>query len=127
MWARVCHIASIRHSALHPEISHGQSVALFYPAWGEMSCLGSIERFAEVVDILQPGLATSERERAGSFADHIERLLCSLDMRKQLSDFGVSSGEVQPLVERVAGDLNINPVPVSLDKLQCLLTSLVGG
>ena len=100
-------------------------MALFYPAWGEMSWSGNIERFAEVVDILQPGLTSSKQAKAASFPEHVERFLGSLNMCRRLGDFGVTPEDVPRLVERVAGDLSINPVPVNKLDVSNLLKRLL--
>ena len=65
--------------ALHPEISHGQSVAAFYPHWAAFSWRGAVERFARIAEIVDPELTGDNVARraaacAGALAGFIRRV-----------------------------------------------------
>jgi alcohol dehydrogenase class IV len=111
--------------ALHPEISHGQSVALFYPHWIRFSHPGAVERFARIAESLDPGLsALPVAERAAACSGAVSRVLQRTGMSKRLRDFGVRADELPVVAENVAGDLSINPVPVRKCDVPDILTAV---
>jgi alcohol dehydrogenase class IV len=104
--------------ALHPEIAHGQSVALFYPYWARFSYRGNAGRFAAIAEILASHVAgLSVERRADAFADVITEFLQRIGLRRSLTDFGVTEEEVPLLADRVVGDLAVNPVPMERSRL----------
>ena len=104
--------------ALHPEISHGQSVALFYCPWITFSYRGNVSRFADIARIMAPDSASmSHRSCASGLSAMVGEFLDRLGMSQSLADFGVTDEEVPDLVQRVAGDLTANPVPITPDAL----------
>ncbi len=104
--------------ALHPEISHGQSVALFYGPWISFSYRGNVSRFADIARIMAPDSASMSTESCASgLSAMVGEFLDRLGLSQSLADFGVTDEEVPDLVQRVAGDLTANPVPVTPDAL----------
>ncbi len=104
--------------ALHPEIPHGQSVALFYPSWVRSCYQGNIVRFARITGILRPSLARlSEECKAAECAEVVAEFLDGIGLLKGMADFGVTAAEIPKLVANVAGDLSLNPIPVDPNNL----------
>jgi alcohol dehydrogenase class IV len=111
--------------ALHPEISHGQSVALFYPHWAFFSWAGAPERFARVAELLDPCLGSLDvGQGAEAGIDALEALLRKVGLARRLQDFGVCSDELPILAENVAGDLSVNPIPLSRSDVTSFLASV---
>jgi alcohol dehydrogenase class IV len=99
--------------ALHPEIPHAQAVACFYPAWAETSWPGCPDRFADLTALLDPGSASlSVTQRARDFARAVVDFARRLGLELCLSSWGVGVDELPLLIERVAGDIRVNPVAV---------------
>jgi alcohol dehydrogenase len=112
--------------ALHPEISHGQSVALFYCQWISFSYRGNVPRFAEIAKIMAPDTASMSTEaRASGLSAIVGEFLGHIGLSRSLADFGVSDEEVPNLVRRVAGDLTVNPVPIQREALSELFSQVL--
>jgi alcohol dehydrogenase class IV len=114
--------------ALHPEIAHGQSVALFYPHWASFSWRGAVERFARIAEIVDPDLSGLDVERraaacGGALAGFIRRVGLGAGMR----DLGVLADELPAVAENVAGDLSVNPIPVRKSEVPGILAAVFGG
>ncbi len=109
--------------ALHAEISHGQSVAFFYCPWISFSYRGNVSRFADIARIMAPDLASMSPESCASgLSAIVGEFLDRLGLSRSLADFGVTDEEVPDLVQRVAGDLTANPVPITPDALTQLFS-----
>ncbi len=109
--------------ALHPEISHGQSVACFYCPWMTFSYRGNVSRFADIARIMAPDTASTSTESCASgLSALVSEFLDHLGLSQSLADFGVTEEEVPDLVRRVAGDLSANPVPIATDALPQLFS-----
>jgi alcohol dehydrogenase len=114
--------------ALHPEISHGQSVALFYPHWARFSYPGAVERFARIAALIDPETAQfSVAERAAACGDVLARFLTRIGLGQTLPEFGVRADELPTIAENVAGDLSVNPVPVRKTDVPALIAAVFGA
>jgi len=112
--------------ALHPEIPHGQSVALFYPSWVKSCFRGSIERFARLTEVFRPDLKTlSTDDKALSFSEVVAQFIDRIGLSRRMADFGVTIDEIPRLVENVAGDLAVNPIPVQRSSLPDIFRELL--
>ena len=112
--------------ALHPNITHGQCVAFFYPSWARLSAAGSPARFAQVARILDPSSAIeNELSDASRCSGLLARLLDKIGLGKPPSAFGVRSADIPQVIERVTGDLSANPVPVSPSDLKTFLVETI--
>jgi len=112
--------------ALFPEITHGQCIAFFHPAWARRSWPGAVRRFGRIARLLDPVSATGQDERdASSCGDLLEELLNAIGLGNPPSAFGVRPVDIPRITERVAGDLSANPVPVSPDDLQSFLEETI--
>jgi alcohol dehydrogenase len=102
--------------ARFPQITHGQAIAFFYPRWTTTSWQGNVERFARVAAIFEPDLARVPLEvAAAKCAECITNFFEKIGLNRPLASFGLNLSEVDvaALADRVRGDLQINPVPVS--------------
>jgi alcohol dehydrogenase class IV len=111
--------------ALHPEISHGQSVALFYPCWAMWSHRGNVERFARVTEILDP--ATRQlpiEQRDAAFAKIIAEFLGRIDLGQGMRACGIQEWELSLLAQKTEGDLSVNPVPFAGEELREFLAEV---
>jgi alcohol dehydrogenase class IV len=112
--------------ALHPEIPHGQSVALFYPNWARSCCRGNVERFARLTEILRPDLTgLSTDAKALAFAEVVAQFIDRIGLSRRMADFGATTDEIPRLVENVAGDLTVNPIPVERSSLPGIFRELL--
>lgn len=109
--------------AQHPEIAHGQAVALFYAGWVRRSWPGCPERFARVSAILDPTTITWPTERAAA--------ACSELLTSWIKRIGLSTSfsslaqvrnaeEIAALTAGVRGDLRANPVPLALSDVNLM-------
>lgn len=111
--------------ALHPEISHGQAVALFYEMWANLSWKGNVERFAMLANALDPeNVQAPSPERAAQFGSLAGDFIRRVGLSTSLVDFGVTEKEIPDLVARVEGDLRVNPVAVRIEELPEFLRCL---
>lgn len=108
--------------AVFPHIAHAQSVAFFFPGWIRNSWPGAIPKFARIARCLDPAtLAISDEEAAASCGDLAAALLTSLGLGNKPAALGITSGDFQRILSRVAGDLSAYPVPVSAESMQQFL------
>jgi alcohol dehydrogenase class IV len=111
--------------ALHPEIPHGQAVALFYEMWAQLSWTGNPERFAMLANVIDPqGSQSLSTERAAQFGPLAGQFIRRVGLRTSPVDFGVTEAEIPDLVARVEGDLRINPVAVVIEEIPKFLRRL---
>ncbi len=112
--------------ALHPEISHGQSVAFFYCPWISFSYRGNMSRFADIARIMAPDTASMSTEScAAGLSAIVGEFLDRLGLSQSLADFGITDEEVPDLARRVAGDLTANPVPIRPEDLPQLFSQIL--
>lgn len=114
--------------ALHPEIPHGQSVALFYPYWLKSCYSGNVERFAVVAETIRPRAASlSAGSRAAAVMEIVAEFIRRIGLGKRMADFGVIADEIPMLCERVVGDLSVNPIPIEREDLPAILSGVLAG
>lgn len=108
---------------LHPEMAHGQSVAIFYPHWISFSYCGNVPRFALIAELLEAGTAgVSAEARASRLPRIMQSFLHRIGLDRSLADYGVTAAEIPDIVARINGDLAANPIPVSRTQLTELVT-----
>lgn len=105
--------------AIHPEISHGQSLAVFYPYWAKLSWKGNTARFAELSYLFDKStIKLTVNERAELFPELITKFIKSIGLKTNICDLGITNKIIPQLIEGAAGDLTINPVPIKKEDLQ---------
>ena len=104
--------------ALFAGIPHAQSVAFFFPAWLRWSWPGAVEKFARVARCLDPaGAPAADADAAERCGDFAEALLERIGLGGSPALFGVARSSIPLVLDRVAGDLTANPVPVNRENL----------
>jgi alcohol dehydrogenase class IV len=108
--------------ALHPTITHGLCIALLYRAWAAHCWHGNVARFAEITKILDPSTSDlPETNRAAMFSEVAANFIQKVGLGRSARDLGVTRADVPAVLERVTGDIRVNPVPVTRDDLSEIL------
>ncbi len=118
------HAAGQPLSGHYPQISHGESLALVYPAFAEFTWPGAVEKFAQVSRIF--GGKGSDQEAARSFSTVIASFLERIDLRCFMEDFGIKAADLGPVLKHAMAfpDHTANPVkPTEKDMLDIYLKS----
>lgn len=111
--------------ALYPDISHGQSLAVFYTYWAKMSWKGNKNRFADISSrIDRSTMNYTLLERAERFPETISNFIKSIGLKTNILELGVSQDIIPKLVKGVEGDLSINPVPVTREQLPGIIQNV---
>lgn len=95
------------------KVSHGQSLAVIYPAFLEYTAPASVERFAIVARLFNSGLASApDDEAAPALKDEITGFLKRVGMHCHLDDFGISKDDVEPILKHCMEfpDVGVNPI-----------------
>lgn len=142
----LCHgmsypVSSLSHHRTHsvagypprPMVPHGMSVVLHAPAVFRFTAAADPPRHlhaARVLGASEADVATAERDGAASsgalLADRVLALMRALDMPNGLSSVGVTSTDVDALVERTLPQhrvLKLSPRPVSAKDLHAMFSS----
>jgi len=121
------------HSMAYPlgiyhKIPHGVAVGLIIPKVVEINVEKGCARYAELLDLVEPGASGGPAEKSRRFAQLLARFPAFEHMDKTLARWGVSSKEVDFLAERgldLKTALGNNPVPFGLDDAKRVLRQLV--
>ncbi len=82
-----------------PQVTHGQSLAVVYPAFTRFTWASAVERFAAVGRVLDPALAGEPETAAAEKAcDAIDDLLKRIGMYTTLDDLGVPENEMDAIL-----------------------------
>jgi alcohol dehydrogenase class IV len=109
-----------------PWVSHGQALAVLYPAFARFTYSAAPEKFAALGRILDPGLlqesAAAAAEQCG---ERIGRFLRQIDLQTDFRSLGVSLEEVRAIAAKgqVLGDYKNNPRIAGPDEMRTLLES----
>jgi alcohol dehydrogenase class IV len=107
------HAAGQPISGHYPHVSHGESLAVIYPAFADFTWQGSVAKFARVARMFNKDLAAADdRTAASGFRREIERFLDSIGMRCYLEDFGIRETDLDPVLKHAMEfpDHQANPV-----------------
>jgi alcohol dehydrogenase class IV len=118
------HAAGQPISGHYPHVSHGESLALVYPAFAEFTWPGAVEKFATVSRIF--GGSGSDEHAAASFAANISSFLESIRLRCFMEDFGIKANDLDPVLKHAMAfpDHTANPVkPTETDMRNIYLKS----
>ena len=81
-------------------VSHGESLAVIYPAFAEFTWRGAVARFARVARMFNPGLlSVSDEAAAASFEGEIERFLKKIGLYRRMEDFGITPDDIAPILK----------------------------
>jgi len=110
-----------------PRVSHGQSLAVVYPAFLDYTVDWTIERFAKVARMFNPELEkASDKEAAHALKQEIVSFLKSINLYYTMEDFGIKKEDVKDLVRHAIEfpDNRVNPrVPDEKDLEELYLKS----
>ncbi len=104
------HAAGQPISGHYPHVSHGESLALIYPAFAEFTWSGAVEKFATVSRIF--GGKGSDEEVARSFSTIIAAFLERINLRCFMEDFNIKATDLGPVLKHAMAfpDHTVNPV-----------------
>ena len=121
------HAAGQPISGHYPKVSHGESLAVVYPAFANFTWSGAVGKFARVARILGGGAnGADDTELARGLAGRISALLERIGLRCFMEDFGITKADLDPLLEHAMAfpDHTANPVkPTEADMRDIYLSS----
>lgn len=109
-----------------PQVTHGQALAAFYPAFTRYTYPAAIEKFAAVGRILSPGLqAETEETAAAKCCEEIDRFLKKIGLWIGYKELGVSMEDIREIADcgQVLGDYLNNPRVAGIEEMYELLVS----
>lgn len=109
-----------------PQVTHGQALAAFYPAFTRYTYTSACEKFAAVGRIFNPDLQnTSDEFAAEQCCKEIDEFLKKIDLWISLSDVGVTEADVREIADcgQVLGDYANNPRVATIPEMYDLLMS----
>ena len=112
------HAAGQPISGHYPHVSHGESLALVYPAFADFTWSGAVEKFAIVSRIF--GGTGSDEEAAKSFGKVIAAFLERISLRCFMEDFGIDAADLGPVLKHAMAfpDHTANPVKPTEDDMR---------
>ena len=99
-------------SGMYPQIAHGVSLAIVYPAFVEFTWHTSVEKFAKLSRMLNPVYdKKSDMEAASHSKEEIVKFLETIGLDKTLSGEGMPQNEIEALGKQclVLPDYKANP------------------
>jgi alcohol dehydrogenase len=118
------HSIGMAISGRWPQVAHGESLAVVYPAFTRYTCAAAIPQFAAVGRILNPELAGAANEDAARLCCvEIDLLLQRIDLWISLDGLGVPAAEFDALAEQslTLPDFRNNPRVVTRDEIRAML------
>lgn len=109
-----------------PQVTHGQALAAFYPAFTRYTYPAAIEKFAAVGRILSPGLqAETEETAAAKCCEEIDRFLKKIGLWIGYKELGVTMEDIREIADcgQVLGDYLNNPRVAGIEEMYELLVS----
>ncbi|RYH12271.1 iron-containing alcohol dehydrogenase [Tropicimonas sp. IMCC6043] len=108
-------------------VSHGQSLAVIYPAFAEFTWRGNVPKFARVARMFNPALSSAtDVVAAASFQGEVERFLKQIGLFCHLDDFGIAPDDIPSILKHAMEfpDSQGNPVvPTEEDMRQIYMKS----
>jgi alcohol dehydrogenase class IV len=113
-----------------PKVSHGQSLAVVYPAFLEFTKTSAVGKFAKVARIFNPDLENaSDEEAADALKDELVAYLKDIGMYFTLEDFGMKKEDVEPVLKHAMEfpDSQVNPVAPTEEDMRSLYMQCFGN
>lgn len=107
-----------------PHVTHGQSLAVFYPAFTRYTYSSAIRKFAAVGRIFEPSLVqVSDEVAAEKSCDAIDTFLKKIGLWLSFEKLNVSKDDIREISKcgQVLGDYKNNPRVASIDEMYDLL------
>lgn len=109
-----------------PQVTHGQALAVFYPAFTRYTWKNAVEKFATVGRILNPDLEkVGDQEAAENCCEEIDRFLHKIGLWISYKELGVTMEDIREIADcgQVLGDYLNNPRVASIEEMYELLKS----
>lgn len=109
-----------------PEVTHGQALAAFYPAFTRYTYPAAIAKFAAVGRIFNPALnAESDETAAEKSCEAIDAFLKKINLWIGFKELGVTESDLREIADcgQVLGDYKNNPRVATIDEMYELLMS----
>lgn len=109
-----------------PHVTHGQALAVMYPAFTRYTWSAAPEKFAKVGRIFNPSLESeSENVAAEGCCEAIDTFLRKIGLYITFADLSVTEQDLQEIADcgQVLGDYKNNPRIASIDEMYELLLS----
>jgi hypothetical protein len=103
-----------------PQVSHGQSLAVFYPEFTRYTWRSAPEKFAALGRLLDPALkAANDPEAAEGSCQALDRFLKKIGLWIDFKSLGVSKEEIRAIADcgQVLGDYKNNPKVASIPEM----------
>jgi alcohol dehydrogenase class IV len=107
-----------------PQVSHGQALAVLYPAFTRYTWSAAVEKFAALGRILDPRLAeASDKAAAEKSCAALDAFLKRIGLWIGFKDLGVTKEELRTIADcgQVLGDYKNNPRVATIDEMYTLL------
>lgn len=108
-----------------PQVTHGQALAAFYPAFTRYTCQSAVEKFAAVGRIFNQELENETDETAAQkCCEEINDFLKKIGLWINYKELGVSMEDIREIADcgQVLGDYLNNPRVASIEEMYQLLT-----
>lgn len=109
-----------------PQVTHGQALAAFYPAFTRYTYPAAVEKFAAVGRIFNPELCIRDNASAAAqCCEEIDGFLKRIGLWISYKDLGVSMEDIREIADcgQVLGDYLNNPRVASIEEMYELLAS----
>lgn len=117
-------------SGMYPHVSHGESLAIIYPAFSRFTYSAAIPQFAAVGRILNPELdKVSTQEAAEKSCEAIDAFVEKIDMKMTLKDVNMPEEEIPELAKQsmVLPDYKANPLVSTKNEMLKLIKQSYKG
>jgi alcohol dehydrogenase class IV len=107
-----------------PKVTHGQSLAVFYPEFTRYTCSSAVKEFAFLGRILDPSLTVeSDASAAKKSCEAVDAFLKKINLWIDFKSLGVSKEEIRVIANcgQVLGDYKNNPRIASIDEMHDML------
>jgi alcohol dehydrogenase class IV len=107
-----------------PQVSHGQSLAVFYPEFTRYTWQSAPEKFAAVGRLLDPALKTlDDREAAARSCEAVDSFLRKIGLWIDFKSLGVSKEDIRAIADcgQVLGDYKNNPRVATIPEMYDML------
>lgn len=105
---------------MYPNISHGGSLAIVYPAFAKFTWVDAIPQFSKLAKILNPSLLNvSDEQAAEKSAVEIEKFLAKIELKLTLKEYGMPENEIEALAKQcmVLPDYKGNPRVATFEEM----------
>lgn len=112
-----------------PHVTHGQALAVFYPAFTRYTYKAAEAKFAAVGRIFNPEICDETDEAAAEkCCVEIDRFLKRIGLWLSMEDLGITAENIREIADcgQVLGDYKNNPRVATIDEMYELLMSCCG-